>query len=163
MAEASRRAARSPGKGGLPNLIFAVAAAERLPDELCGGVDELTVLFPWGSLLRGALALDPAAAGGIASLLAPGGHVRALVSITDRDTATSALRPLTTEDRDDLARRWSAFGLQLTTFAEASPAEVAASGSTWAKRLGAVGRATERPVWRIELRRVATGPRAREG
>ena len=62
MAESSLRAARSPVKGGVPNVLFAVAAAERPPAELCGRVDEVSILFPWGSLLRGVLALDPAAA-----------------------------------------------------------------------------------------------------
>ncbi|HEX2155999.1 MAG TPA: hypothetical protein VHS79_03275 [Actinomycetes bacterium] len=35
MEEASRRAARRPGRGGLPNALFVVAAAEALPPEPC--------------------------------------------------------------------------------------------------------------------------------
>lgn len=163
MAEMSLRAARHPRKGGLPNVLFAVAAAERPPDELCGRADEVTVLFPWGSLLRGVLALDPAAAAGIAGLLSPGGHVHALVSVTDRDAANAGLEPLTTADRDELAERWAAFGLGLTAFEPATAEEIHATGSTWARRLGAARQpdrtATtrdDRPVWRLDLRR--TGP-----
>jgi 16S rRNA (adenine(1408)-N(1))-methyltransferase len=37
MAEASRRAARKPAHGGLPNALFMMAAAEALPPELAGG------------------------------------------------------------------------------------------------------------------------------
>ena len=53
------------GRGAvLPNALFVVAAAERVPAELHGLADELTILFPWGSLLRGALALDERRRGG---------------------------------------------------------------------------------------------------
>jgi 16S rRNA (adenine(1408)-N(1))-methyltransferase len=60
MAEASRRAARRPDRGGLPNALFVVAAAEALPPELDGLADLVTVHFPWASLLRGLLTADPA-------------------------------------------------------------------------------------------------------
>ena len=87
MAESSRRAAAPERKGGLPNALFVVAAAERLPPELRGIAAEVSILLPWGSLLRGALAFDDAcdAAAGIAGLVAPGGRVRAIVSIDPRD------------------------------------------------------------------------------
>src|SRR3954452_11568395 len=94
MAETSRRAARPETRGGLRNLIFAVAAAERPPRELCGRVDEVSILFPWGSLLRGAVALDKSAAAGIAPLLAPAGKIIALVSVADRDARAMDVAPL---------------------------------------------------------------------
>jgi 16S rRNA (adenine(1408)-N(1))-methyltransferase len=59
MSEASRRAARKPGKGGLPNALFVVAAAESLPCELDGLVDAVTIQLPWGSLLRSVLVREP--------------------------------------------------------------------------------------------------------
>jgi 16S rRNA (adenine(1408)-N(1))-methyltransferase len=151
MAESSRRAARAGHKGGLPNALFVVAAAERPPDELRAIAAEVTILFPWGSLLRGALALDDAAeaVGGIASLVAPGGTVRALVSIDRRDRLT--IPALDTTDGTDVAARWACHGLTLTAFEPATPGVVGASGSSWARRLGA-GR--DRRVWRLELRRV---------
>ena len=71
MAEASRRAARPARRGGLPNALFVVAAAEAPPPELHGLADLVTITLPWGSLLRGALALDDAVAAGIARLVAP--------------------------------------------------------------------------------------------
>ncbi|HEY7969438.1 MAG TPA: hypothetical protein VID95_05530 [Candidatus Limnocylindrales bacterium] len=170
MAESSRRAARPTDKGGLPNLLFAVAAAETPPDVLRGRANEVLVVFPWGSLLRGALALDGTAAAGIAALLAPDGLVRAFVSITDRDAATAELRPLTVADTDAIARRWTAHGLTLTCFEPASAETIDATGSTWGRRLtaGRRGRAAgpastgERSVWTLEVRR-DTGPGRRPG
>jgi 16S rRNA (adenine(1408)-N(1))-methyltransferase len=154
MAESSLRAARPATKGGLPNLLFAVAAAERPPAELRGGVDEVSILFPWGSLLRGVLAADTDAAAGIASLLAPGGCVDALVSIANRDAAALGVRPLDAADGAVIARRWRDLGVQLSAFRPATPPEIEASGSTWARRLRAGGGrdAADRRVWRLRLR-----------
>ena len=45
MAEASRRAGRKPGHGGLENALFVVAAAEAPPAELEGVADLVTVQF----------------------------------------------------------------------------------------------------------------------
>jgi 16S rRNA (adenine(1408)-N(1))-methyltransferase len=165
MAESSWRAARPESKGGRSNVLFAVAAAERPPDELCPRADEVTILFPWGSLLRGVLALDPAAAAGSAALVAPGGTIRALVSVAERDAGALGVWPLTVDDRELLARRWAAFGLELAAFEPASDDEIEASGSTWARRLlagrrpGAGHSAADRAVWRIELRRCDHAPR----
>lgn len=49
------RAARPARRGGLSNLLFIIASVEALPEELEGLARCLTVLFPWGSLLRGLL------------------------------------------------------------------------------------------------------------
>lgn len=150
MAEASLRAARPERKGGLANALFLVAAAEALPGELRARADEVTILFPWGSLLRAALALDDAgvAVSGIASLVAADGTARVLLSIDVRDRL--GLVPLTAGETPGLAARWAAHDLELTRFAAADPADTAASGSSWGRRLGA-GRG--RAAWRLDLRR----------
>jgi 16S rRNA (adenine(1408)-N(1))-methyltransferase len=147
MAEASRRASRR----GPANALFVVAAAEQRPPGLCGIADELTILFPWGSLLRGTLALDDAAgaADGIASLLAPRGTATAIVSIEDRDRLD--LPRLDAADAcEALRERWATRGLTVCDLRPTTADEIAATVSTWARRLRA-GR--ERPAWRLELRR----------
>ena len=151
MAESSLRAARPIRRGGLPNALFVVAAAERPPAELCAVADEVTILFPWGSLLRGVLALDEGldAAAGIAGLVAPGGAVQALVSVDPRDRL--AIPVPNPAHRAGLAARWARRGLTLTRFEPAEPDEIDATGSSWARRLAA-GR--ERRVWRLELTRI---------
>ncbi len=156
MAEASRRAARPVSRGGISNALFVVAAAERPPRELLATADELTINLPWGSLLRGALAVDDAAAQGIAALMKPGASLNALVSVTPRD----GLELGASEAMDapgalnQLAGRWADHGLQLVSVCPATETEVTATRSTWARRLG-VGRS--RPAWRVVLRRVETG------
>ena len=48
----SERIHRKPTKGGAANAMFIQASVEDLPDELNGIAEEVSVHFPWGSLLR---------------------------------------------------------------------------------------------------------------
>jgi 16S rRNA (adenine(1408)-N(1))-methyltransferase len=153
MAEASRRAARPAERRGVPNALFVVAAAERPPIELLRIADEVTINFPWGSLFRGALACDDPAARGITALLKPGARLNVFVSVTARDALDlPAMDELGAAA--ELAGRWAEHGLRLDSLCPATEADVAATRSSWARRLR-VGR--ERPAWRIVLRRVAPG------
>ena len=142
MFEASRLAARPASKGGRPNARFLVAAAEAPPPALSGVASAVTIRFPWGSLLRGVLGLDPAVAEGIATLVAPTGSLELLLAPSGRDGLGQV--PTAVADIVVAARRtFEPLGFELEVGREATAAEVAASGSTWAKRLGA-GRARER-------------------
>ena len=148
MAEASRRAGRRAERGGLANALFVVAAAEALPPELDGLADLVTVHFPWGSLLRGLLAAEPAVLGGLARIMRPGGSLRLLVSATARD-AGAGVAPLGESDLAALAGAYAGHGLAVVKARPATPADISASHSTWGKRLGA-GR--HRPAWLLEAR-----------
>jgi 16S rRNA (adenine(1408)-N(1))-methyltransferase len=143
MADSSRRASR---RDALPNALFVVAAAESPPDALRGLAGSLTVHFPWGSLLRGLLGRDDAVLGGVAQLLAPGAEGSALLSVVPRD-GVPPVPPW-----HELADAYSRHGLDLTEARPATGDEVAASRSSWAKRLRA---GVERPVTLLRLRRPA--------
>ena len=151
MADASRRAARPAGKGGLPNALFVVASAEALPPELRGIADLVTVNLPWGSLLRGALALDPVTADGIAALVRPGGRVELLLAPSPRDRLAAGVDVRARLDAG-LAHDWRALGLRLETAREATPADLAGRRTTWARRLR-LGTTDDRRAWRLVLRR----------
>jgi 16S rRNA (adenine(1408)-N(1))-methyltransferase len=155
MAEASRRAARSPTKGGLPNALFVVSAVEALPAALDAGADEVTVLLPWGSLLRGALGLDEAVAGAIARLVKVGGSITMLLSVAERD-GIAEVPCLDEAAIREVARRQAGRGLELVRAREATAEDVAATRSSWARRLGSDPR---RRVWLLEFRRRGPAPR----
>ena len=142
MAESSRRAHRR----GPHNARFFVEAAEVLPGPFAGTCSLVSVSFPWGSLLRGVLGREPAVLCGVAGLLAPGGSLEILVSVTERDRVPG-IATLDLRELDRLAVAWAAAGLELLSLRPASTAEVTASRSSWARRLG------NRPVWRLTLRR----------
>jgi 16S rRNA (adenine(1408)-N(1))-methyltransferase len=153
MAEASRRAARPALKGGLPNAMFLLAAAETMPREMHGIADLVTVRFPWGSLLRGCLGLDDAAATGIARLVKPGGELEILLAPADRD----GLDGIPTEPGDVAASVAATFTPRDFELLEARPAtamEITASGSSWARRLlaGGGGGLDRRPVTLVRMR-----------
>lgn len=144
MVEASRRTTRPVRKGGLPNAIFVAAAVEALPPELDGLASAVTIHFPWGSLLRGILRSDVEVLGGLARIARPGAEIRALVSLTDRDGLGQI------DHRALRATGPTAAGLELCEVRPATPAEIAAAHSSWAKRLRA---GTDRPVWLLRWER----------
>ncbi len=147
MREASHRAARSSvAKGGLANAWFAVAAAEDIPPVLDGRVDTLMVTLPWGSLLRGLLDPEPWFGDVAARLLRAGGELRSLLSVTPRDGV--GLGHLDEGALDALVARWAAVGWASLEARPATTADVAASGSSWAKRLGIP---TRRPASMLRL------------
>jgi 16S rRNA (adenine(1408)-N(1))-methyltransferase len=148
MAQASRRAAAAPRRGGLPNALFVVAAAEALPPELDGLADAVTVHFPWGSLLRGLLRADPAVMAGLTRVMRPGATLTMLLSSTDRDRA-AGVAPLDEAAVRALAGAYAGWGLGVTEARPATAADVAAAHSTWGKRLG-IGR--QRPAWLLRAR-----------
>ena len=155
LVEVSRRAASSPARGGRPNALFVVGAAEELPDVFETLVDEVTVRFPWGSLLRGALTGLGPVAGGLARMLRRGGALTVLVALEPKDGFDDLL-PLVA-DPSALASRlvsiYQPLGLHLDACRWATASEIAASRSSWARRLR-VGRDRQAVV--AQLRRVET-------
>jgi 16S rRNA (adenine(1408)-N(1))-methyltransferase len=110
---------------------------------LHGLAGSLTVNFPWGSLLLGLLGEDDAVLAGVARLMAPGAEGTVLLSVVPRD----GMPPL--PPRASLGVAYARHGLDLVEMRPATPEEVAAPGSSWAKRLRA-GR--DRPVTLLRLR-----------
>lgn len=53
MTDTAKKLIKKPEKGGLSNCLLVVGTAENPPIELQGKADELTVYFPWGTLLQG--------------------------------------------------------------------------------------------------------------
>jgi len=145
MAESSRRASRSRGPAGR-NALFLVYSAEALPGPLVGVADLVTVTMPWGSLLRGVLGRDPAALRGIASIVAPGGAVEILASVTPAD-GIPGLAALDASAEAGIASAWAAIGFEPESMRPATADDMQRARSSWARRLG------YRRVWRITLAR----------
>ena len=93
--------------------------------------------------MRGILGHEAAVLAGVAQLLAPGAEATALVSVVPRDGVPAV------PARAELGSAYVRHGLCLIDARPATPAEVAASHSSWAKRLRAV---MARPVTLLRLR-----------
>ncbi len=143
MADASRKAAANSKKGGLPNALFLAESAERLPGKLVSRADLVTVVLPWGSLLRGILAAETAIVAGLRSLLRPGGALVLLLSEIDRVQMVELVNRLA--------------GLEAFEVREATESDISQLSSGWARRLGIPAR---RPGWLVRLQ---AGPGGESG
>lgn len=117
LCDASRRAP--------PNAIFGRLALQDAPGELAGFADRLTVLFPWGSLLRAVAFAEPAGLSALRAICRRGADVRFVFELGgDPRALERAYR--------DLALALAGTPLPVES-ARALP-------TTWAKKLGFSGK-----------------------
>jgi 16S rRNA (adenine(1408)-N(1))-methyltransferase len=147
MRERSAAAARAPHKGGTPNAILLAGAAEALDPGLDGLADEIRVVLPWGSLLRGCLLPQGWLADALCRVLKPGGRVLLVLSVGPRERALG-LPELDASALEPVAAAWRTAGFTTTEIRPVDAADVAALGSAWARRLGIP---TRRHAWWIGL------------
>ncbi|MBS2534049.1 rRNA methyltransferase [Catenulispora sp. NF23] len=160
MTETAVRAARKPAKGGAPNLVLVSSAIETVPAALHGVADEVTVLMPWGKLLRGVVLGETDVLSGLRAVAKPGAPLE--ISI-----GTSIWRdPIPLEIRDlpeltpeavastGLADRLAALGWQLADVRLVPHTELDTISSSWARRLGSGATETV-----LHLRAIAVDPR----
>ncbi len=141
MAASAQRAGRKPARGGVDNALFVVASLERLPLVLRGLAQEVTINYPWGSLLRAVAWPRQEGLRTVIDLIAPGGSVVALLNANAGDCAAYAdrldLPPL--EDRrhvhDRLAPAWREAGLADVRWRYLKAGEQAPHRTTWGQRL----------------------------
>ena len=69
--DACRENLREHSRAGLPNMLFVIARAHELPCEFEGLFSQVTINFPWGSLLEGLLAGNARLMNGITSVSGP--------------------------------------------------------------------------------------------
>jgi 16S rRNA (adenine(1408)-N(1))-methyltransferase len=132
-----RIGARTALRQKIANALFVVAPIEDAPCELDGAADEITISFPWGSLLRGIVRADAMVLAPLARLAKFGARINVVLSIEDRDAATD-LTPLEIDEIADRCGAFAAAGLIVEDLRAASPTESART--TWGRRL-ARGRA----------------------
>ena len=66
--DSCRENLREHSQTKLNNLLFVIASAQELPQELMGLISHLTINFPWGSLLESLLLNDPKLIRGLKSV-----------------------------------------------------------------------------------------------
>jgi len=134
LRDASRRAAG--------NVLFARLSLEDAPAALAAFADRLTILFPWGSLLRAVADGEGDLLQRLRALCKPGADVRFVFE-------------LSSEPRN-LERRYLEAGLALSGRA-LSLDEARALPTTWAKKLGYSGR--QRSFWEFRGTAAMAGSR----
>jgi len=132
-ADALAYAARCAVRERVPNLVLLREPLESLA--LDSFADELTIHFPWGSLLRGALAEDRAVFDAICRLPRPCGLLTLAISVIARDGRA----PLSSKDIARVVREYRWSGFTLVEGRALHRADVVAARSSWGKRLDVGG------------------------
>jgi len=155
LAKVAWRAGRKAERGGIPNLICIAEPLDTLATELGGVADRISVILPWGSLLRAVAAPELVSLRHIANLCVPDASVEIVLSYDERRDAQQGIMPPTGGfDEEHIPRLPGLYrqaGLQIVAVGRFSQKELADYQTTWAKRL-AFGRA--RKVWRLRARYV---------
>ncbi len=115
----------------LHNMLFIIAGAQELPCELNGLVSQISINFPWGSLLDSLLTHDSELMRGLASLSLPDASVEVRLNAGALAEAGWALEAGT----EQICINLKEAGWQVKTPAMMDAAALRAFPSTWAKRL----------------------------
>jgi len=116
---------RDASRRGGPNSSFGRLALEDAPGQLVGLADRLTVLFPWGSLLRAVALAEPGPLARLRRICRTGAEVRFIFELDG--------------DPRELERRYRDGGFALS--GKSLTIEAArALPTTWAKKLGFSGK-----------------------
>jgi len=129
--DACRENLREYSHANLPNMLFAIASAQDLPNELDGLVSHVTINFPWGSLLESLLAGDSKLMYGLEAVS------RSVISIDIRLNGGALVEAGTTLEigADQIYNNMLQAGWQVKVPVRMNAQALRAFPSTWARRL----------------------------
>jgi 16S rRNA (adenine(1408)-N(1))-methyltransferase len=133
--DACRENLRENSQVRLPNALYLIASAQVLPKELTGLAKEITINFPWGSLLESLLTNDPALLDGLLAI----SHPEAGLQIRLNGGALSEAGWSLEEGTQQVYQVLSAARFRVRQPVLMSVRDLRTCPTTWARRL-AVGR-----------------------
>lgn len=153
LAETAWRAGRKPARGGTSNLLC-IGEPLHVLGELGPVADRITIILPWGSLLRAVARPEIGSLRHIAHLCLPGATVEVVLSYDQQRDAGKTILPAGEKlDEEHIVIRlpfsYEQAGLHIVAIERLPQQDLAAYETTWAGRL-AFGRPRE--VWRIRAR-----------
>lgn len=131
--DACRENLRAVSRGAPPNALFVIANALALPDDLAGLAAQVTINFPWGSLLAGLLAGQPALLAGLRAIMRPGADLE--IRLNERALAEAGWSPAAGGTRVRHVLQASGFAVGPPLLMDA--AALRACPTSWARRLAA--------------------------
>lgn len=129
--DSCRENLRERSRAKMPNVLFLIASAQALPQELSGLVSHVTINFPWGSLLEGLLAGDPKVLCGLASVSGPYASIEVRLNGSALAEAGWSLESGAAEIHDNFLKS----GWRVNTPVPMDSEALRSFPSTWAKRL----------------------------
>jgi 16S rRNA (adenine(1408)-N(1))-methyltransferase len=122
---------RAVSRTAPPNALFVIADGLALPAELAGLATQLTINFPWGSLLQGLLTTDTALTCGLRTLARPG----AVLDLRLNDSALAQAGWPLAAGGDLAGQTLRAAGFAAGPPRALDPAALRACPTSWARRL----------------------------
>jgi len=113
------------------NTLFVIANALALPQELYGIATQITINFPWGSLLSGLTTNDPALMAGLVALCRPNAGLEVRLNAGALAEIGWSLDEGSSRIRDVLAEN----GFQMRLAVALTAADLKSCPTTWARRL----------------------------
>jgi 16S rRNA (adenine(1408)-N(1))-methyltransferase len=129
--DACRENLRENSQIKLPNSLYIIASAQVLPKELTGLAKEITINFPWGSLLESLLTNDPALLDGLLAIT----HPKASLQIRLNGGALSETGWSLEDGIQQVYQVLSAARFRVRQPALMSANDLRACPTTWARRL----------------------------
>ncbi len=129
--DSCRENLRGYSRASLPNLLYVIASAQSLPDELTGLVSQVTINFPWGSLLESLLKDDARLMLGLESIMGSGARLEVRLNGGALSEAGWTLEDGAERVRENLSRA----GWLIRKSETMDSTSLRNFPSTWAKRL----------------------------
>lgn len=129
--DSCRENLREHSRASLPNLLYVIASAQSLPNELTGLVSQVTINFPWGSLLDSLLNDDARLMLGLESILGSGARLEVRLNGGALSEAGWTLEDGAERVRENLSRA----GWFIRKSETMDSTSLRNFPSTWAKRL----------------------------
>lgn len=149
LIQVSRKAEAPARKGGLPNALFVLGSAEELPGVFAGKATSVSLLFPWGSLLRAAALPEPAFVERLAALCAPQASLELVYSFDARDATELTRLGLGESTPEALADAYAAGGFEVASIEHLDAAAIKQFPTTWARKLST---GSDRVAVRLSMR-----------
>ena len=131
--DSCRENLREHSQAKLRNMLFIIASAQKLPEELDGRISHITINFPWGSLLESLLAGDPMLMSGLASISHPAASISMDLRLNGGALAEAGTTLETGADR--IYNNLLQAGWQIKSPVTVNASELRSFPTTWAKRL----------------------------
>jgi Putative methyltransferase len=129
--DSCRENLREHSQANLQNMLFVIASAQELPNELNGLVSHITINFPWGSLLESLLNGDPKLMRGFETISRPITFVDLHLNGGAMAEAGTTLEAGADKIYDSLIRS----GWQIENPVMMNASTLRSFPTTWAKRL----------------------------
>lgn len=129
--DACRENLQEASRGTCKNALFVIANAQTLPSELDGLASQVTINFPWGSLLEGLLCAQSGVLNGLTRAVCPG----AKLEVRLNSGALAEFGWLLEDGARQIRCNLTEVGWQIQAATPMTASDLKSCPTTWAKRL----------------------------